>query len=148
VETCQPTNPRRQQLTRQRSGRYGQNGHDDCADRSGGCGGGFFAPPTPCHNSPRSSEATPNRLTARQRQHDWPNARKVLKPHLNRQFVIPPEANAAFVANMEDELEVITSPTPAALRVSLGCSVAFNVTLSRRWHVRRVSDLRPASIDE
>jgi hypothetical protein len=30
----------------------------------------------------------------------------ILKPHLKKQFVIPPEANAAFVAAMEDVLEV------------------------------------------
>src|ERR1700689_3020101 len=48
---------------------------------------------------------------ARQRQHDWPDAQKnILKPHLNQQFVIPPEANAAFVANMEDVLEVYHQP--------------------------------------
>jgi len=29
-----------------------------------------------------------------------------LKPHLNEQYVIPPDANAAFVAAMEDVLEV------------------------------------------
>ena len=33
-----------------------------------------------------------------------------LKPHLKKQWVIPPEANAAFVANMEDVLEVYTRP--------------------------------------
>jgi hypothetical protein len=32
------------------------------------------------------------------------------QPHLNQQFVIPPEANAAFVANMEDVLEVYHQP--------------------------------------
>jgi DDE superfamily endonuclease len=49
--------------------------------------------------------------SARQRQHDWPDAKKnILKPHLNQQFVIPPEANAAFVANMEDVLEVYQQP--------------------------------------
>src|SRR4051794_21793979 len=48
---------------------------------------------------------------ARQRQHDRANAKKnILKPHLNQQFVIPPEANAAFVANMEDVLEVYHRP--------------------------------------
>ena len=32
-----------------------------------------------------------------------PDAQKsVLKPHLNDQWVIPPDANAAFVAAMED----------------------------------------------
>ena len=32
--------------------------------------------------------------------------KNTLKPHLQKQWVIPPEANAAFVANMEDVLEV------------------------------------------
>jgi hypothetical protein len=31
--------------------------------------------------------------------------KNTLKPHLQRQWVIPPDANAAFVANMEDVLE-------------------------------------------
>ena len=48
---------------------------------------------------------------ARQRQHDRSDFKKnVVKPHLNQQFVIPPEANAAFVANMEDVLEVYHRP--------------------------------------
>ena len=33
-----------------------------------------------------------------------------LKPHLNKQYVIPPEASAAFVANMEDALDVYHRP--------------------------------------
>ena len=33
-----------------------------------------------------------------------------LQPHLQRQWVIPPDANAAFVANMEDVLEVYHRP--------------------------------------
>jgi hypothetical protein len=33
-----------------------------------------------------------------------------LKPHLQKQWVIPPEANAAFVASMEDVLEVYQRP--------------------------------------
>ena len=48
---------------------------------------------------------------ARQRQHHWAYAKKnTLKPHLQRQWVIPPDANAAFVANMEDVLEVYHRP--------------------------------------
>ena len=44
---------------------------------------------------------------SRQRQHDRADAQKnTLKPHLQKQWVIPPEANAAFVASMEDVLEV------------------------------------------
>src|ERR1700722_15573972 len=48
---------------------------------------------------------------ARQRQHNRSDAKKnIVKPHLNQQFVIPPEANASFVANMEDVLEVYHRP--------------------------------------
>src|SRR5258708_21721 len=32
--------------------------------------------------------------------------KNILKPHLKQQWVIPPDASAAFVANMEDVLEV------------------------------------------
>src|SRR5271165_5957594 len=47
----------------------------------------------------------------RQRQHDRADSKKnILKPHLNRQWVIPPEANAEFVAAMEDVLEVYSRP--------------------------------------
>ena len=44
-------------------------------------------------------------------QYDRANAQKnTLKPHLQQQWVIPPEANAAFVAGMEDVLEVYHRP--------------------------------------
>ena len=33
-----------------------------------------------------------------------------LKPHLKKQYVIPPESSAAFVANMEDVLDVYHRP--------------------------------------
>src|ERR1035437_2702101 len=36
--------------------------------------------------------------------------KNILKPHLKEQFVIPPAANAAFVAAMEDVLEVYHRP--------------------------------------
>ena len=36
--------------------------------------------------------------------------KNILKPHLQKQWVIPPEANAAFVASMEDVLEVYQRP--------------------------------------
>ena len=36
--------------------------------------------------------------------------KNTLKPHLQKQWVIPPDANAAFVANMEDVLEVYHRP--------------------------------------
>ena len=48
---------------------------------------------------------------ARQRQHDRTHAQKnALKPHRRKQWVIPPDGNAAFVAAMEDVLEVYTRP--------------------------------------
>ena len=48
---------------------------------------------------------------ARQRQHDRADAKKnILKPHRKQQWVIPPDASAAFVANMEDVLEVCQRP--------------------------------------
>ena len=48
---------------------------------------------------------------ARQRQHDRADAKKNdLKPHLQKQWVIPPDGSAAFVAAMEDVLEVYQRP--------------------------------------
>src|SRR6266849_1140257 len=48
---------------------------------------------------------------ARQRQHDRADVKKnILKPHRKQQWVIPPDASAAFVANMEDVLEVYQRP--------------------------------------
>src|SRR5260370_15019469 len=48
---------------------------------------------------------------ARQRQHDRADAKKnIPKPHHKQQWVIPPDANAAFVATMEDVLEVYQRP--------------------------------------
>jgi hypothetical protein len=48
---------------------------------------------------------------ARQRQHDRAGFKKnELKPHLKTQWVIPPEANGAFIAAMEDVLSVYTRP--------------------------------------
>src|ERR1700688_3643325 len=48
---------------------------------------------------------------ARQRQYDRQDAKKnILKPHRKQQWVIPPDASAAFVANMEDVLEVYQRP--------------------------------------
>jgi hypothetical protein len=40
----------------------------------------------------------------------------MLKPHLQKQWVIPPEANAGFVAGMEDVLEVYQRPHDPAVR--------------------------------
>src|ERR1700678_3846758 len=48
---------------------------------------------------------------ARQRQHDRPGSKKnLLKPHRRQCWVIPPKANSAFVAAMEDVLAVYTRP--------------------------------------
>jgi len=41
----------------------------------------------------------------------------MLGPHLQRQWVIPPDANAAFVAGMEDVLEVYQRPHDPACPV-------------------------------
>ena len=58
----------------------------------------------------RGGRRTEDRRT-RQRQHDRADAEKnILKPHLKQQWVIPPDANAAFVAAMEDILEVYQRP--------------------------------------
>ena len=46
-----------------------------------------------------------------QRQHDWAGAQKnTLQPHRRQHWVIPPKANSAFVAAMEDVLAVYTRP--------------------------------------
>src|SRR6478735_5707225 len=48
---------------------------------------------------------------ARQRQHDRADAKKnILKPHRKQKWVIPPDTSAAFVADMEDVLEVYQRP--------------------------------------
>ena len=48
---------------------------------------------------------------SRQRQHDRAGARtNVLQPHRRQCWVIPPKANSAFVAAMEDVLAVYTRP--------------------------------------
>src|SRR6266849_2041240 len=48
---------------------------------------------------------------SRQRQHNRADAQKnTLKPHRRQQWVIPPKANSAFVAAMEDVLAVYTRP--------------------------------------
>jgi hypothetical protein len=58
----------------------------------------------------RSGRRTDDHRT-RQRQHDQADAEKnLLKPHLKQRWVIPPDANAAFVAAMENMLEVYQRP--------------------------------------
>jgi hypothetical protein len=39
--------------------------------------------------------------------------KNILKPHRNQQWVIPPEANAGFVAAMEEALETYRRPRDA-----------------------------------
>jgi hypothetical protein len=43
--------------------------------------------------------------------------KNILKPHLKQQWVIAPDASAAFVANMEDVLEVYQRPRDPELPV-------------------------------
>ena len=57
----------------------------------------------------RESRRTEHRRES-QRQHHWTDAQKNSQPHLKQQWVIAPEASAAFVANMEDVLEVYQRP--------------------------------------
>src|SRR5271165_413238 len=58
----------------------------------------------------RQSRGTEHRCPG-QRQHDRADAKKnILKPHLREQWVIPPDANAAFVAAMEAVLDVYHRP--------------------------------------
>ena len=73
-----------------------------------------------CPGGPRQMDPAPARRESRrtehrresQRQHHWTDAQKnILKPHLKQQWVIAPEASAAFVANMEDVLEVYQGRT-------------------------------------
>ena len=67
-----------------------------------------------CQMEPASARGEGRRTAhcrARQRQHDRADAKKnILKPHRKQQWVIPPDANAAFVAIMEDVLEVYQRP--------------------------------------
>ena len=50
-------------------------------------------------------------LRRRATRHNRKEAKKnLLKPHRNRQWVIPPDANAGFVAAMEDVLETYQKP--------------------------------------
>src|SRR5258707_2505389 len=48
---------------------------------------------------------------SRQRLDDWAGTKKnILQPHRRQCWVIPPKANSAFVAAMEDVLAVYTPP--------------------------------------
>src|SRR3984893_10666875 len=74
----------------------------DRTDTLSGPGGFRPLEPAPARGEGRRTA----HCRARQRQHDRANAKKnILKPHLKQQWVIPPDASAAFVANMEDVLE-------------------------------------------
>src|ERR1700738_1989416 len=67
-----------------------------------------------CQMEPASARGEGRRTAhcrARQRQHDQADAKKnILKTHRKQQWGIPPDANAAFVATMEDVLEVYQRP--------------------------------------
>src|SRR3984893_14600275 len=67
-----------------------------------------------CQMEPASARGEGRRTAhcrARQRQHDRADAKKnILKPHRKQQWVIPPDTSAAFVADMEDVLEVYQRP--------------------------------------
>src|SRR4030088_2530207 len=79
----------------------------DRTDTLSGPGGFRPLEPAPARGEGRRTA----HCRARQRQHDRANAKKnILKPHLKQQWVIPPDASAAFVANMEDVLEVYQRP--------------------------------------
>src|SRR5216684_3325435 len=79
----------------------------DRADPLSGPGGFRPLEPAPARGEGRRTA----HCRARQRQHDRADAKKnILKPHRRQQWVIPPDASAAFVANMEDVLEVYQRP--------------------------------------
>ena len=79
----------------------------DRADPLSGPGGLRPMEPAPARGEGRRTA----HCRARQRQHDRADAKKnILKPHRKQQWVIPPDANAAFVATMEDVLEVYQRP--------------------------------------
>jgi hypothetical protein len=54
--------------------------------------------------------ATENRRSSQPQHGGTDSEKNILKPHLKEQWVIPPEANSAFVAAMEDVLEVYQRP--------------------------------------
>jgi hypothetical protein len=59
-----------------------------------------------------------------------------LKPHLKKQYVIPPEASAAFVANMEDVLDVYHRPRDPIHHGRCACETkkAVSVNMSDSEH--------------
>ena len=87
--------------------RRGGGGQADRSDLLAGSRGVRPLEPAPARRESRRTE----HRRASQRQHDRPDAKKnALKPHRNRQWVIPPDANAGFVAAMEDVLETYQKP--------------------------------------
>jgi hypothetical protein len=82
-----------------------------------------------------------------QRQHDRADAEKnLLKPHLKQQFVIPPDANAAFVAAMEDVLEVYHRPHDPACPVVCVDETSKQLTAETRLPIPAKSG-QPARYD-
>ena len=89
-------------------------------------------------------------------------SKNTLKPHLQRQWVIPPDANAAFVANMEDVLEVyhrphdpeysvvcvdetssqLISETRVPIKVKPGQPARHDYEYEREWNRQSVHDVR------
>src|SRR5208283_3977418 len=87
--------------------RWCRRGH---TNRSGLFGAAQGARTMDVASAGRQSRGAEHRCPG-QRQHDRADAKKnILKPHLKEQWVIPPDANAAFVAGMEDVLEVYHRP--------------------------------------
>ena len=66
----------------------------------------------------------------RQRQHDQADAKKMLNPRVKEQWVIPPQENSAFVAAMEDVLDVYQRPRDP-IRPSIRCVSTRRSTPSR-----------------
>ena len=87
--------------------RRGGGGETDRSDLLAGSRGLRPLEPAPARRESRRVE----HRGESQRQHDRSDSKKnVLKPHRNRQWVIPPDANAGFVAAMEDVLETYQKP--------------------------------------
>src|ERR1022692_2098681 len=98
----------------------------------------------------RQSRGTEHRCPG-QRQHDRPYAKKnILKPHLKEQWVIPPDANAAFVAAMEDILEVYQRPRDPEFpmvcvdETSKQLIAETRVRIPAKWDSQSVHDVRGA----
>ena len=87
--------------------RRGGGGETDRSDLLAGSRGLRPLEPAPARRESRRIE----HRREGQRQHDRTDFKKnALKPHRNRQWVIPPDASAGFVAAMEDVLETYQKP--------------------------------------